>query len=233
MKTSTTAIKALFAKHYLFGQLSRQELDELLSRARVERYRAGQTIFLNQSEGRGMMAVLSGRVHISTMSRNGRELMLNTINAGEIFGELALLDGKERTADAVAAVASELLVLERGEFLPFLEKRPALAMRLLAIITGRLRQTTAQAADVALLGLETRLAKQLLKLADRNGKASVHGVVLETKVTQRQLGQMVGASRESVNKQFAAWRRRGVARFKDGVITVLDVNALRDLVEGD
>jgi CRP/FNR family transcriptional regulator, cyclic AMP receptor protein len=233
MKISTPAAKAVFAKHYLFGQLSLDELDELLARARIERYRAGETIFLNQSEGRGMMAVLAGQVRISTMSSNGRELVLNTIDAGEVFGELALLDGKERTADAIAVTESELLVLERSEFIPFLEKRPALAMRLLAIIAGRLRQTTTQAADVALLGLEKRLAKHVLRLAGRQGRTRGRSVVIQEKYTQRQLGQMVGASRESINKQFAAWQRRGITRFDKGIITVLEPAALQGLVDGD
>jgi CRP-like cAMP-binding protein len=228
MATLTPAVKALFARHYLFGQLSSLELDMLVARARIERYRVGQTVFVSQSEGRGMMAVLSGRVRISAMSRDGRELVLNSIEAGEVFGELALLDGKERTADAVAALDSELLVLERREFVPFLEEHPLLAMRLLAIVTERLRQTTAQATEIALLRLESRLAKQLLKLLGGQG-AVVNGAVVGARLTQRQLGQMVGASRESVNKQFADWQRRGIAQFRAGTITVINAAALRDL----
>jgi len=227
------ASKALFAKHYLFGELSPERLDQLLARARVERYRAGQSIFLNQSQGRSMMAVLTGQVRISTMSRDGRELVLNTILPGEVFGELALLDGKERTADAVAVIASELLVLERNDFIPFIEKHPAVAMRLLEIITGRLRQTTLQAADVALLGLEARLAKQILTLATRYGEATKDGTVITAKFTQRQLGQMIGASRESVNKQMVEWQRRGIAIIKGGLVTVRNVGVLRRIAEGD
>ena len=226
--------RALLEGHYLFGQLTAEELDALLAHARVERYRTGQTIFLKGSAGTGMMAVLGGRVRISTPSPDGRELVLNTIHEGEIFGELALLDGKERTADASAARDCELLVLERRDLLPFLEKHPKVALRLLAVVTGRLRQTTEQVEDVAFLGLESRLAKQLLKLAARHGKETADGeITIDAKLSQRELGQMIGLSRESINKQLGTWQREGLVRVEEGTITLRDPDELQRIVDSD
>jgi CRP/FNR family transcriptional regulator, cyclic AMP receptor protein len=226
--------RALLEGHYLFGQLAAEDLDGLLAHARMERYRTGQTIFLKGSAGTGMMAVVSGRVRISTPSLDGRELVLNMIHEGEVFGELALLDGKERTADASAAVDCELLVLERRDLLPFLEKHPGVALRLLAIVTGRLRQTTEQVEDVAFLGLESRLAKQLLRLATRHGRRSAGGeITIDAKLSQRELGQMIGLSRESINKQLSAWQREGFVRVEEGTITLLDPDELRRVIESD
>lgn len=229
-----SAGRALLEGHYLFGQLTAEELDGLLAHARTERYRTGQTIFLKGSAGTGMMAVLSGRVRISTPSPDGRELVLNMIHEGEVFGELALLDGKERTADASAAVDCELLVLERRDLLPFLERHPSVALRLLAIVTGRLRQTTEQVEDVAFLGLESRLAKQLLKLAARHGRQGASGeITIDAKLSQRELGQMIGLSRESINKQLGAWQREGFVRVEEGTITLVEFDELQRIVGVD
>src|SRR5258708_6377764 len=106
------------AGHFLFRHLSEAEVDGLLTRARVQRHKAGAVIFRQGDPGHGLVAVLSGEVKITSPSVSGKEIVLNIINPGEVFGEIALLDGKARSADAVAIAACELLVIDRRDFVP-------------------------------------------------------------------------------------------------------------------
>src|SRR6201982_226302 len=114
----------------LFSGLSDQDADAILASAHRTRYPARATIFVKGAPGQSMMAILQGRVRISVPSSEGREAVFKIMGEGEIFGEIALLDGKERTADAVAITACELLVVERRAFLPILRPRPELCIRL-------------------------------------------------------------------------------------------------------
>ena len=115
--------RQIFERHFLLGKLSGDEIDTLLHYARVERYPSGREIFSKGSPGQCMMAVLRGTVKMSSVSPEGKEIVFNIMNPGECFGEIALLDGEERSADAVAMTDCELLVLNRRDFMPILEKR--------------------------------------------------------------------------------------------------------------
>jgi CRP-like cAMP-binding protein len=178
-----------------------------------------------------MMAVLRGQVRISAPSPDGREIVLNMINAGEVFGEIALLDGKDRTADAVAQTDCELLVIERRSFVPFLMSNPEVALRLLAVLCERLRRTTEQVEDMLFRDLPTRLAKKLLSLAAASGERAQGGFRIATRMSQRELGTMVGMSRESVNKQLRAWQLDGIITTDQGCIVLTDERALQKFAE--
>ena len=217
--------------HFLFGQLTVDELDTLVTYARVGTFRAREIIFLKGSPGAAMMVVLRGRVRIAATGADGREITLNIIEEGEVFGEIALLDGKERTADAVAATDCELMVIERRTFLPFVQSRPDIPMRLLAVMCGRLRRTTQQVEDLSFLGLPHRLAKLLVHLADTQGRRTNEGVRITVRLSQRELGNMVGTSRESINKQLNQWQKEGLIGMEDGAIVLRDADALRATVE--
>ena len=223
--------RRLLGNHFLFRALSPVELDDLLAYSRVERFRAGDTIFLKGAPGTGMMAVLKGSVRISVPGADGREVILTTFSDGEVFGEIALLDGGERTADAIAASDAELLVIDRRSFLPFLERHPQLAGRLLVALCERLRRTTEQVEDLALLDLPARLAKKLLSLGKAQGRQTAGGIRIETGLSQGELGNMMGASRESINKQLSRWQRDGVIQLAQGAITVLDPEALERIID--
>jgi len=136
--------RELIEGHALLGSLPKADLNNLISRARVVHFRAGEQIFAKGSPGRSMMAILHGNVRIAATSSASREFELTTLHAGEIFGEIALLDGHARTADANALTDCDLLVLDRREFLPFLECRVDLCILLLKIFCHRLRHTNQQ-----------------------------------------------------------------------------------------
>jgi CRP/FNR family cyclic AMP-dependent transcriptional regulator len=152
--------------------------------------------------------------------------VLSIINAGEIFGEIAVLDGEERSADATAMTDCELLVVNRRDFLPVLENRSDLCMILLRILCRRLRQTSEQVEDVMFRHLESRVAKALLQLVESAGLHGVRTPSVELHVSQRELGSMAGGSRESVNKIFQNWHRQGLIDLAKGSIVIRNLDAI-------
>ena len=216
---STAEIRELLEAHSFFGEMSEGDLEALLSHARTEHYPARQIIFTKGSPGRSMMAVVRGRIKISLPSVGGRELVLASLGVGEIFGEMALLDGSERTADATAMTDCDLLVLDHRDFIPFLERRPDLCINLLRLFCRRLRQTNEHVEGALFERLVARLAKALVHLSS---SGSGLGEAQRIQISQAELASLVGASRESVNKQLHAWQRVGLLEIHNREIAILD-----------
>src|SRR3954468_16912099 len=143
--------RAVLAGHFLLRCLEPHELDRLAASAAVVRHKANATIFQKGDPGDSMMAVLRGRVKVCAYSSGGKELVLNIVDQGGVFGEVALLDGRPRAADVVALEETELPVLERGRFLPFLAANPEVTARLFAVLCERLRRTSEHLEDALFL----------------------------------------------------------------------------------
>jgi CRP-like cAMP-binding protein len=222
--------KQLFKSHFLLEKLSDREVDTLLAFSRVERHPAGHEIYAKGSLGDSMMMVVKGRAKMSSVSEDGKEIVLNTMTAGEIFGEIALLDGGERSADAVAMTDCELVVLHRRDFMPILEKHADICLILLKILCQRLRQTSEQVEDVLFRHLESRIAKALLHLVERADMPGVNASSTDLHLSQRELGTLVGGSRESVNKHLQTLHRAGLIRLGKGSIVIRDLAAIERLV---
>jgi CRP/FNR family transcriptional regulator, cyclic AMP receptor protein len=223
--------RRLLANCMLFRGLVENERDAVVARARLRHFAAGETIFLMGSPGDSMMAVLTGQVRISVPSPEGREIVLAIFQAGEVFGEIALLDGKERTADARAMTACDLAILERRDVFAFLERQPNAWPRLVEVLCDRLRTTDQHIAEVALLQLPVRLAKALLRIADSEAAAASGGTAATVQLSQRELGNLVGAARETVNKCLREWQRSGLVRIEGTSITIADRATLQDVAE--
>lgn len=215
----------------LFQAMTPAELDATLELATDRHCPRGSTIFQKGDDGSSLMAVVSGRVRVSSISAEGKEVTLNVISPGEIFGEIALLDGKPRSADATATEDTQLLVVERRHFLPFLRRNDDLYLRLLAVLCERLRRTSLALEELAMFDLPARLARLLLKMAEDYGRPAPAGVRIDMKLSQRDLSTLVAATRESVNKQLRLWRQDGVVDLDSGYIVVRRVDDLRALVE--
>ena len=222
--------RQIFERHFLLGKLSGDEIDTLLHYTRVERYPAGSEIFSKGSPGSSMMAVLRGTLKMSSVSADGKEVVLNLMNPGDCFGEIALLDDEARSTDAVAMTDCELLMLYRRDFMPILEKRADICLILLKVLCQRLRQTTEQVEDVLFRHLESRIAKALLHLAESASLHSVQGIAVDLHLSQRELGNIAGCSRESVNKQLQIWHRAGLIDLSKGSIVIRDIAAIERLV---
>lgn len=228
---SHAELRRALAANELFGVLSEQELDQLLAHAHILTYSAGALIFAKHDPGHSLMVVLRGLVKISNFSPEGREAVHALMDPGEVFGEMALLDGKDRSATATALAATELLVLLRRDFLPFLEKNPRVAVRLIEVLCARLRQTTATVEDGAFLGMAPRIARALLRLANQYSRTEGGAVHIDLKLSQRELGGLVGLARENVNRQLRAWHHQGLVRTDHGHIVIDDMAALEAIAE--
>jgi len=215
--------RGLIEGHWLFDQMPADLVDGIARHARIETYTPGETIFHKDDPGLGLMAVVEGRVRISSTSIEDREVTLNIIERGEIFGEIALLDGGPRTADATAMEPTRLLVLDRRDFLQLLRRRPEAATKIIHVLCDRIRRTTEQLEDSTFLLQSARLAKTLLRLAERYGENGTH---VDLKLSQRELGTLVGMRREAMNRQLGKWRELGIIAIEDGRISVLDAEAL-------
>jgi CRP/FNR family transcriptional regulator, cyclic AMP receptor protein len=220
----------LLRAHPIFGRLPANVVEQLGTYVTKRRVPRGAMIFAKGDRGNGLMAVLRGSVRISVPTLDGREVVLNLIQPGEVFGEMALLDGQPRSADATATEDCELMVIDRRDFIPFAHNRPEVAIKLLEILCGRLRRTNEQVEDVMFMSLPVRLAKLIVKLT----KINEHDArPAKLTVTQRELSQMIGMSRESTNKQLRAWEKRRWLRLERGTLTVLDVGAMFRISEND
>jgi CRP-like cAMP-binding protein len=224
------AARRLLADCALFRGLTPDERSGLVARAHLRRFAAGETIFLMDTPGDSMMAILEGSVRISVPSPDGKEIVLALLHAGEVFGEIALLDGKGRTADARGMSACSVAVLDRRDVLAFFERHPHAWPKLVEMLCDRLRRTDQHLAELALLEIPLRLAKTLLRmLADPGDGRPAPNIAL----TQRELGNIVGASRESVNKCLNEWQRRGIIRIEDNLIIIANRPVLEQMADPD
>jgi CRP-like cAMP-binding protein len=225
--------ESILAGHFLLRHLRPEEITRLAASATLVHHSAHETIFQKGDPGDSMMAVVRGRVKICTYSPDGRELVLNIIDRGGLFGEIAVLDAQPRTADAVALEETDLLVLLRARLMPFLTANPEIATRLIAVLCQRLRQTSEQLEDALLRDAPSRLARGLLRLAGTFGAPQGRGVRLDIKLSQQQIGNLIGVSRESINKHIVEWTRGGIIDVKSGFITILDQDAMQELCEAE
>jgi CRP/FNR family transcriptional regulator, cyclic AMP receptor protein len=217
---------SLLRNHPLFCELTPPILERISAYIKRRSVPKGSTIFEKGDAGVGLIGVVYGSVKISVNSADGRDVVLNIIRPGEVFGEIALLDGRARTANATAMSDCELIVIERREFIPFLRSEPDVTLKLMEILCSRLRKTSEQVQDVTFLNLSTRLAKTLLRLT-ANTEPSKSAAKLT--ITQREISQIVGRSRESTNKQLRAWAKRGWIRLERGSVTVLKADKLEEI----
>jgi CRP-like cAMP-binding protein len=209
---------AVLGDQFLFAGLQPEELDEILRDATEQRCAHGQTIFQRGDPGTSLVIVLDGQVRISACSADGKEVTLVILGQGEVFGEIAVIDGRERTADATAIGRCRLLLLDRRDLLPFLERHPCVAVRLLQILCARMRNATNACQNLALLDVPVRLAQLLRQLAEAKGETVGRGRRLKLRLSQRELGNLIGASRESVNKHLRAWEAEGLISIDHGRI---------------
>jgi CRP/FNR family transcriptional regulator, cyclic AMP receptor protein len=189
----------------------------------------GTNIFAKGDPGTSLFAIGAGTVKISVPSVEGKDAVFNLLGKGDIFGEIALLDGHPRTADATAVTDCALYVIERRDFLPLMREEPEISLRLIEILCSRLRRTTEQAEEVMFLDLPSRLAKALMRLVDVDS-ADVREHKIS--ITQKDLGNIIGMSRESTNKQLRIWEDKKWVRTERNAVVILAIDPLAKIAEG-
>jgi CRP-like cAMP-binding protein len=224
-----TLIAAALAQVDLFSVLTPDELEGLSERVRRRRYPKDAVIFLEGDPGTSLYMIEAGRAKMVLSSPGGKEVVIATRGPGEFFGDMALLDGEPHSADAVATEECQLLILRREDFVRFLDAHPKIALRLLALLSRRLRQTMRRQQEATLLDVSARLASALLRLAEERGAAPAGGEILvAAPPTQADLAVDIGATRESVNKWLRYYARRGWIRWDKGHLALLQPEKLRE-----
>ena len=219
---------SVLRKHPYFADLAPEAFDQLCRYAKHTTLKRGAAIFSKGDPGNSLFAVITGTVKISISSPDGRNAILNLIGEGEIFGEVALLDSQPRSGDATANTNCELFIIDRRDFIPFVRSQPALAMKFIELLCTRLRRTSDQVEQVILQNLPGRLASALLRLTERHKATKGERTIA---ITQQEISEMVGMTRESINKQLRAWAARSWVRLEHGAIVVLKPESLQMLVE--
>ena len=216
----------MLARTPLFSAIPAALLDELAARARMVRVESRAVLFSKGDPGDRLYLLASGVIRIGVLSPEGREVTYALIRPGELFGEIAVLDGGVRTADATAMEASELLAVDRADVVGFLNRHPVQALHLIAVLCERVRRADTLLEDVVFLSLPGRLAKHLLVLAETLGSRAAPGGPPRIRLSQQELADHLGISRESVNKVLSKWEQAGLVTLGRGQITLEQEKAL-------
>jgi CRP/FNR family transcriptional regulator, cyclic AMP receptor protein len=226
--TNTSAAdrgRKLLEKCVLFSSLEEKARRDIAAYAMPRSFTAGEPICRLGDHGDSMMAVVVGTVRISRPTSRGKEIILADLRSGELFGEIALLDGKPRSANVVALTNCELMILERRNLIPFLERNPAASMKLMEILCARIRRSDERMSDIAFFNLPIRLAKTLLNYQpDARAGAKLS-------LSQSELAEMAGGTREKVNRCLRDWQRQGIIELKNRWTIIRKPEALQALVE--
>jgi CRP-like cAMP-binding protein len=221
--------RALLRSLALFQGMSDRELDMLLALTTTKKLKKRALLCRKGDPGNALFAVLEGRLKATGEGRDGKEVVFSFMDPGEVIGEIALLDQEPRSATVQAVEDSTLLTLHRRDLLPFLDRNPKVAVKLAGVLATRIRRLSELMEDTVFLGLPSRLAKKLLALSRRYGKATPEGLRIELKLPQHELGELVGTSRESINKQLRQWGEEGIVQFANGYVTIQDEARLDEL----
>lgn len=186
----------------------------------------GEVLFTEGEPGERLFLVETGKIKLGHTASDGRESIIAVLGAGEMLGELSLFDPGPRTATAIAVTNTKVLSMSHEALLPWLVGRPDLAVALLAALARRLRRTNEALADLVFSDVPGRVAKALLELGGKFGEDSAEGIVVHHELTQEELAQLVGASRETVNKALADFSQRGWIRIEQGSVLLLDIDRL-------
>lgn len=227
----TSPVRAALARLDLFASADAVDLDAVAGLAVERHYGEGETLFSRGDAGDGMLVILKGRIRLSIVSTEGRELILREAGSGEVIGEIAVLDGGRRTADAVAVGPLSAGFIGQAPFSRMLVERPSLQMAIIQVLCSRLRDTTDQLEAIALYSLEARLARFLLWHLKRHGRTRADGATIAPlTISQSVIASFVGASRPKVNRLLSAFEGAGAIE-RRGSVVHCNVEALRKLAQ--
>ena len=186
----------------------------------------GSILFKEGDDGEHLYVIIDGKLKLGTSSGDGRENLLSILGPGEMFGELSLFDPGPRTSTATAVTDAKLLSLSHERVIPWLKQNPEVSLQLLTRLSQRLRRTNEAVGDLVFSDVPGRVAKALIDLGDRFGKTSPEGLLVNHDLTQEELAQLVGASRETVNKALADFAGRGWLKLDGRSVLITDVERL-------
>ena len=218
--------ETVIRKAPLFTGLDASAADALRASMNLVKLRKGQSLFKEGDDGDHLFVVSSGKVKLGTKSVDGRENLLMILGPGDMFGELSLFDSGPRTATATAVTDSKLLALGQDKVIPWVKEHPEVSLQLLARLASRLRRTNEVVGDLVFSDVPGRVAKALIDLGVKFGDKRTEGLFVNHDLTQEELAQLVGASRETVNKALADFAQRGWLRLEARSVMILDYERL-------
>jgi len=235
MAVLTHARKVQFLSNIpFFENFAPPEREAIATRLNSRRFADGEVIFMRGDPGSTLMILVEGRVRIGVNTSDGREMLLTIMEPGQIFGEMSLLDGQARSADATAMGETLVLALERTDFLATLRQFPESALRLCAMLSQKLRRSTDQVEGVTLHPVNVRLARLLLTKAAQSSKPQGGGNPrIKGNPTQRDLGQLIGASRQKVNFHLGQWQAEGIIARDGNAFAIQNWKALQAIANSD
>lgn len=223
------ALTDALSRVWIFQGLSEEEVARLSALAQTKVYKARETIVEKGAPASEFFVLLRGRAKVAAPGLDGSHTAINVMGPGEVFGEIAILDGQPRSATVSTLEQCELAVVSKAAFNDLLAASPSIAVKLLNVLARRVRELTTRIEDRAFLDVPARLAKQLLWLAGNHGVESGTAVRIDLRLSQQELGDLVGATRESVNKQLREWTRSGILKQERDSIDIFDLDALRNI----
>lgn len=221
MNEARQRIASLLSANPFFSGLVPGTLDRIAGICRPHHLAARAVLFLKGDPSDGLYAIRRGLVRIGTTDDLGQQMTMNVLGGGDVFGEIALLDGRSRTADAVAIEDTEMFFLPRRDFLGLLNSEPSIALQVIELLCARLRDLIERMEETTFLPAGTRLARRILLLATDYGS--------EVHASQDELAALAGVTRETVNRQLQSWKRDGVLSLGRGRLTIHDLDGLRRL----
>jgi len=206
----------------LFSALSDEEAASLRASMTLVKVTKGHTLFKEGEEGDRLYVVLDGKLKLGKSSPDGRENLQEILGPGEMFGELSLFDPGPRTATATAITDAKLLMLPHEKVLDLITSQPAVSLELLRRLAQRLRDSRGEQSDLVFVDVPGRVAKAIIDLGERFGEQKEDGLHVKHDLTQEELAQLVGASRETVNKALADFAARGWVALEPRAVLVKD-----------
>lgn len=219
-----------FLRHVsLFDCLTDDEVEVLAEVAGSQNFAKNALVILAEDEGDAFFLIKKGRMKVSVTGRDGREIILSLLNAGEYFGELSLLDGRPRSADVTTLDPSEVLVIRRRDFLAVIQKHSAIPVHLMVTLASRLRKSDRQIAGLALLGISERICSVLLSIAEEQGVETDEGIVIKKRPTHQVLAALSGTARETITRVMGRLSDEGYIRSSGRKLVIL--KQARDVTE--
>ena len=217
-----------FLRHVpLFQHLSEDDRIRLAESIKLQRLKKGEILFNKGGAGDALYIIKKGRIKIFLSSHAGDEVLLTIFSEADFFGEMALLDGMPRSADAVAIEPTELLLLNRNDFISFLNHNSNAVQAVLQSLSQRLRRTDDLLEDTCFLQISERFAKKLVELATQHGRREGDMIFIDLSLTQKDMASMVGATRESINKELRTLREKGLVSIQENMICIHNLERLK------
>ena len=218
----------LLAQVPLFASLTTEQLAEIADRLIMRNYQRGATIIHQDEPGSMLYIIVDGHVKITSVSSEGEELILALLTDNDFFGELSLLDGQPHSASATAMETTQVMTLNRDEFLEVITKNPEMVNNILVVLSNRLRRTNTMFEDAVFLQLPARLSKRLLELGEQHGLKTDRGLEIELRLTQQDLANFLGASRVAINRLLRQLQDSGLISVDRKHISILQPGELEN-----